>query len=85
MKGAFRLKSSRAALAFMGADKQQILDGIVKDAEKLPLNKGDYAVFDVDLDGQKLKVIVQFQSRILTVLTLDEYHKTTLPGSAQRN
>jgi hypothetical protein len=81
----FRLKSTPAAQAVMGQQKQEIVNGIVKDAEKLQLEKGDYAVFDVNVDGGTLKVIVQFQSRVLTVLTLDEYHKTTLPGSAQIN
>jgi hypothetical protein len=83
MKYALSLRSSRDALAAMGADKQTILDGIVADVEKLPLEQGDYAIFDVQ--DPDLKVIVQFQSRIIHVLTLNEYHQTTLPGSAKRN
>jgi hypothetical protein len=85
MRYAFRLQSTPAALALMGDRKQKIVEGVVKDAEKLPLGREDYAIFDVNLGGQVLKVLVQFQSRILNILTVDEYHKTPLPGSALIN
>lgn len=83
MRYEFHLRSSGPALAAMGDRKQQILTDIVQEAEKLPLENGDYAIFDVH--ALKLKVIVQFSSHTIMVLTEPEYHRTDIPGSVRRN
>lgn len=53
MRYEFRCKNTFAAEVAMDLDKQQIITDLVAEAEKLPLDKGDYAIFDVSELGLK--------------------------------
>jgi hypothetical protein len=81
MRYAFRVKSTFLAEVAMDRDKQRIVEELVSDAEKLGLGENDYAVFDVPDLG--LKAVVRFASRIIHVMTREEYEKTGLPNGAK--
>jgi hypothetical protein len=80
MQYAFQVKSTFLAEVAMDRDKQRIVEALVSDAEKLGLGANDYAIFDVPDLG--LKAVVRFASRILHVLTQEEYQKAGLPNGA---
>jgi hypothetical protein len=63
----------------MGLKKNDIINDIVTEAEKLDLGEKDYAIYDVyQLD---LKAVIQFACREIHVMTVDEAKKVALPGS----
>jgi hypothetical protein len=77
MLAAFNVKSTFLAEVAMDLDKNRIITEVVTQAEKLDLGAGDCAIFDVhDL---ALKAVVQFTSRIITVMTVEEAEKAGLP------
>lgn len=77
MRYNFRLKSTPAALAAMGARKQRIITDIVREVETLDLGDKDYAIFDVHDLG--LKAVVQFSKKEMHVMTVAEYTQANLP------
>jgi hypothetical protein len=79
MRYAFRVKSTFLAEVAMDLDKHAIINELVTEAEKLSLGANDYAIFDVH--ALNLKAVVRFASRIIHVMTREEYEQTSLPGS----
>jgi hypothetical protein len=75
----FRVLSSRASLVRMGLRKNDIVNDIVTEAEKLDLGDKDHALFDHH--ALKLKIVVQFARREIHVMTAQEAKKAKLPGS----
>src|SRR5262249_12043422 len=82
MRSAFRVTSTFLAEVALDVDRQAIIDGLVAEAERLGLGEKDYAIFDVHDLG--LKAVVHFASRVIHVMTRQEYEQTTLPGSPRR-
>jgi hypothetical protein len=78
MIAAFRVTSTFLAEVAMDRDKQAIITDLVAGAEKLGLEAGDYAIYD--LPDLNLKAVVRFHSRIIHVMTCEEAARTKLPG-----
>jgi hypothetical protein len=79
MNYSFRVVSTQASKVRMGLKTKEIIKEIVTEAEKLNLGEKDHANFDVQDLG--LKVIVQFATRTIHVMTVEEAKTSGLPGS----
>jgi hypothetical protein len=79
---AFRVLSTFRAEVEMDTQKEAIVRRLVCEAEKLDLGTNDYAIFDVN--GLPLKAVVRFASRVIHVMSREEYDESLLPGSARR-
>jgi CRISPR/Cas system CMR-associated protein Cmr1 (group 7 of RAMP superfamily) len=79
MTYSFRVLSTQSSKVRMGLKTKDIINEIVTEAEKLILGEKDHAIFDVQAFG--LKVIVQFASRTIHVMTEEEAKTSGLPCS----
>jgi hypothetical protein len=78
MKGTFHLRCSQAAaLLLPEKERQKVITEAVKRAERLAPNADDTAIFNID--DLKLKIVVQFARREVSIMTFEEAKKAGLP------
>src|SRR5262245_20902068 len=75
---AFHVRFSFAVMLRLDDEERaQIAADIVTQAEKLNLGTNDHAIFDIH--GYDLKAVINFPTRIIRILTLDEAQKSGVP------